>query len=164
MKPSQRETPDANRDPLTGAPGAHPIGTGIGATAGGIAAGAAAGTIAGPIGTAIGAAVGAVVGGLGGKAIAEHYDPTAEEAYWRDNFEREPYYQRGMTYDDYAPAYRLGAETRSRATDQAFDDVEGQLAEQYDRVRGQSRLDWEQARQATRAGWDRLDVAASRDQ
>src|SRR5881394_2140943 len=59
---------DANRDPLTGAPGAHPVGTATGAVAGGIAAGAAAGTVAGPVGTAIGAAVGAVVGGLAGKA------------------------------------------------------------------------------------------------
>ena len=31
---------DANRDPITGAPGAHPVGTGVGATGGG-AAGAA---------------------------------------------------------------------------------------------------------------------------
>jgi len=45
-------TPDANRDPLTGAPGSHPVGTGIGAAAGGVAAGAAAGTLAaGPVGT-----------------------------------------------------------------------------------------------------------------
>ena len=34
---------DANRDPLTGAPGAHPVGTGIGAFVGGAAAGAATG-------------------------------------------------------------------------------------------------------------------------
>lgn len=34
---------DANRDPLTGAPGAHPVGTGIGAVVGGAAAGAATG-------------------------------------------------------------------------------------------------------------------------
>lgn len=53
---------EANRDPLTGAPGAHPIGTGLGAAAGGMAAGAAVGTVAGPLGTVVGAAVGAVIG------------------------------------------------------------------------------------------------------
>ena len=164
MNPTNVNKAQANRDPISGAPGAHPVGTGLGAAAGGIAGGAAAGTLAaGPVGTVIGAAVGAVLGGLGGKAIAEHYDPTVEEAYWRGNFEREPYYQRGMTYDDYAPAYRLGGEARSRAADQSFEDVEGQLAEQYGQVRGQSRLEWEHARQATRAGWDRLDVAATRN-
>src|SRR5450432_1765621 len=84
--------PETNPDPITGAPGAHPIGVGIGAAAGGITAGEAAGTLAaGPIGTVIGAAVGAVVGGMGGKAIAEHFDPTIEEQYWRGAYTREPY-------------------------------------------------------------------------
>lgn len=67
---------DANRDPLTGEPRSHPVGTGLGAVAGGAAAGAATGTFAGPVGTAIGAAAGAVVGGFVGKAIAEGFDPT----------------------------------------------------------------------------------------
>ena len=68
-----------NRDPITGASGAHPVGVGLGAAVGGIAAGAAAGTLAaGPIGTVVGAAAGAVAGGLGGKAVAEHFDPTVE--------------------------------------------------------------------------------------
>ena len=68
-----------NRDPITGAPGAHPVGVCLGAAAGGIAVGAAAGTLAaGPVGTVVGAAVGAVAGGLGGKAVAEHFDPTIE--------------------------------------------------------------------------------------
>src|SRR5579862_6674715 len=59
--------PSDNRDPITGTPGAHPVGVGIGAAVGGLAAGAAAGTLAaGPVGTVVGAAVGAVMGGLGG--------------------------------------------------------------------------------------------------
>ena len=65
-----------NRDPITGAPGAHPVGTGVGAAAGGIAAGAAAGSVVGPVGTVVGAAVGAVAGGLVGKGVAEKVDPT----------------------------------------------------------------------------------------
>ena len=77
---------DANLDPLSGAPGAHPVGTGVGAAAGGVVAGALAGTVAGPVGTLVGAAVGAVAGGLAGKGIAEMIDPTAEEAYWRENY------------------------------------------------------------------------------
>ena len=81
----------ANRDPLTGAPGAHPVGTAAGAVAGGLATGAAVGTVAGPVGTAVGAAVGAVVGGLAGKGIAEQIDPTVEDAYWRDNYASRPY-------------------------------------------------------------------------
>jgi hypothetical protein len=118
------KTPDANRDPITGEAGAHPVGTGVGAAAGGMAAGAAAGTVAaGPVGTLVGAAVGAVAGGLAGKAVAEHFDPTVEDTYWRDNFQSQGYYQKGMTYEDYEPAYRLGYESRSRYASANFDEI-----------------------------------------
>ena len=149
--------PSLNRDPISGAPGAHPVGVGIGAAAGGLAAGAAAGTVAaGPVGTVVGAAVGAVIGGLGGKAVAEHFDPTVEEQHWRGNYEREPYYQRGMTFDDYAPAYRVGGDARGRYGDASFDDVEDELASDYKRARGKSRLEWGDARDASRAAWTRV--------
>jgi len=76
---------DPHVDPLSGAPGAHPVGAGMGAIAGGAAVGAAAGAIVGPVGTFVGLAVGAVIGGLAGKGVAEMIDPTAEEVYWRNN-------------------------------------------------------------------------------
>jgi hypothetical protein len=155
---------DANRDPITGAPGSHPVGTGIGAAAGGIAAGAAAGTLAaGPVGTAIGAAAGAIAGGLAGKAVAEKMDPTAEEAYWQENYGREPYYENGMTYDDYAPAYRVGYESRARYGGGRFDDVENDLATDYQARRGKSRLGWDRAKHAARAAWDRIERAMPGD-
>lgn len=148
-----------NRDPITDAPGAHPVGTGIGAAIGGAAAGAAIiGTAAaGPVGAAVGAAAGAIVGGLGGKAVAEYYDPTLVDDYWRDRYTSEPYYQTGMSYDDYAPAYRLGAEARSLNRDSTFERAEARLAEQYDRIKEKSRLQWEHAKHAVRAGWHRGD-------
>ena len=62
------------------------MGTGVGAVLGGVAAGAATGSVAGPIGTVVGAAVGAVLGGLAGKGVAESIDPTAEQAYRKDNY------------------------------------------------------------------------------
>jgi len=89
------------------------------------ATGAAVGTAAGPVGTVIGAAVGAVVGGLAGKAVAEHYDPTVEDRYWRDAHTKQLYYDKAYTYDDYAPAYRLGGEARGKYKDRGFNDVEG---------------------------------------
>src|SRR6185295_7369116 len=94
---------DANRDPLTGAPGAHPVGVGAGAAAGG-ATGAAVGAMAGPAGAVVGAAVGAVVGGLAGKAAAESIDPTREDAYWRENYQARPYFDAATPYDAYQPA------------------------------------------------------------
>ena len=84
MLTSSRNTSKAkeeNLDPISGEPGAHPIGTGLGAAAAGAATGMAGGAVAGPAGAAIGAVIGAVAGGLGGKAIAESIDPTVEDAY-----------------------------------------------------------------------------------
>jgi uncharacterized protein (TIGR02271 family) len=52
--PNKDKKPN-NPDPITGAPGSHPVGVGVGAAAGG-----------------------AVPGGLGGKAAAEHFNPTDE--------------------------------------------------------------------------------------
>ena len=99
-----KQAKDLNLDPITGAPGAHPVGTGVGALAGGAAAGAAAGTFAGPVGTVVGAAIGAVAGGLAGKAVAEAIDPTVEHAHWEEAYVSEPYYSDRYTYEDYGPA------------------------------------------------------------
>jgi len=146
---------EPNRDPITGAPGAHPVGTGIGATAGALA-GAAAGSLGGPIGTVVGLVAGAVAGGLGGKAAAEGVNPTMEEAYWRENYAKETYVDAGRPYDDYAPAYELGWSGRAqRGAD--FNAVEPALATEWESRRGASSLEWAQARPAIRAAWDRAD-------
>src|SRR6187549_3085303 len=122
MKESNTRT-DANRDPITDAVGSHPVGTGLGALAGGAAAGAAAASVAGPVGTVVGAVVGAVAGGLAGKGVAEAIDPTVEDAYWRENYSSRPYVEPGSSYDDYAPAYQYGWESRSRFAGRSFDDA-----------------------------------------
>lgn len=153
---------DANRDPLTGELGSHPVGTGIGAVVGGAAAGAATGTVAGPVGTAIGAAVGAVAGGLAGKGIAEMIDPTAEETYWRQNYEGRPYVSYGEPFDEYAPAYRYGVDAFSRYPGQDYDEIEPNLERGWNGVRGTSRLDWDRAKEATRDAWRRVKDSVER--
>jgi len=146
----------ANRDPISGAPGAHPVGTGLGALAGGAAAGAAVGTVAGPVGTLIGAAVGVVAGGLAGKGVAEAIDPTREDAYWRDNYSERPYVQSGSTYEDYGPAYGFGVDTASRYPGRSFDDVEPEMSRQWNERSGASNLRWDNARDAARDAWNRV--------
>lgn len=163
MKTKDQDESDANRDPLTGAPGSHPVGTGLGAAAGGMAAGAAAGAVAGPVGAIAGAAIGAVVGGLAGKAAGEAADPTVEDSFWSRQYAQEPYYEKGLTYDDYAPAYRTGYEARSRYAGRSFDDAEDDLQATYERSNGQSKLGWDKARLATRAAWDRVERAIPGD-
>jgi hypothetical protein len=147
---------DANLDPLSGAPGAHPVGTGLGAAAGGVAAGALAGSVVGPVGTLVGAAVGAIAGGLAGKGIAEMIDPTAEEAYWRDNYAARPYVTEGASFDDYGPAYRYGVDTYARYGDRPFTAAEPDLMRDWEGARGSSTLTWERAKHATRDSWERL--------
>jgi uncharacterized protein (TIGR02284 family) len=147
---------DRNRDPISREPGSHPVGTGVGAALGGAGAGAAAGLVAGPAGALVGAVAGAVAGGYGGKAAAEAINPTAEDAYWRENYDKAPYYEAGRTFDDYAPAYRLGVTGRVGYSG-SFDDYEGQLADGWAAKRESSTLSWPQARSATRDAWDRVD-------
>lgn len=145
----------SNRDPLTGATGAHPLGTGVGAAIGGAAAGAAAGSVAGPIGTAVGAAVGAVAGGLFGKGVAEGLDPTVEDAYWRDNYRTRPYVEAGARYERYQPAYRYGWEARSRLGAKPWHESEAQLRGEWEAHPDSLGLDWESASGAMRDAYDR---------
>ncbi|MEK7953268.1 hypothetical protein [Luteolibacter soli] len=148
-----------NPDPLTGEPGSHPLGTGLGA-AGGAAAGAAIGALAGPVGLTIGGAIGAIAGGLGGKSIAETIDPTVEEDYWRQQFQREPYYTEDKDFADYGPAYQMSV-ARYRP-DSGFEEHEPAMAEEWDSVKQNSRLHWLEARAAVKAGWDRLHQQAGK--
>jgi len=150
---------DINPDPITGEPGSHPVGTGVGAAAGGLAAGAALGAVGGPIGAALGAVAGAVAGGFGGKAVAESYDPTAEDAYWRQNYASRPYYKAETSYDEYRPAYKLGWETRSRYADESFEEIEPEL--ERDWSNSGSNLTWDRAKHGVRDAWDRVSGSAT---
>jgi hypothetical protein len=143
---------DNNEDPITGEPGAHPIGTGVGAALGGIAAGAAVGTVAGPVGTVVGAALGAVAGGLTGKGVAEAIDPTEEDAYWRENYGTRDYVESGTIYEDYG----LGVDAYSRYPGRTFDDVEPEISREWNEGTRVSALRWESARHAARDAWNRV--------
>ena len=146
-----------NPDPITGAPGSHPIGTGLGAAAGGAAVtGALAGSAVGPIGTVAGAAVGAVVGGLLGKGIAEKIDPTREDAYWREQHARQGW-AKGRPYDDFSPAYRVGYEGYGEfgGAGQPFETHEAELRRRYEANR--PKLAWEEARPASHAAWKKFE-------
>jgi hypothetical protein len=125
-----------NRDPITGAPGAHPVGTGIGAAVGGAATGAAVGTVAGPAGTLAGAAVG-------------------------DNYLSRPYAVNGR-YEDYGPAYRYGVNVYRSFPDRSFDSMEPELSRHWPQSSEGSTLDWERAKHATRDAWDRVSSAVER--
>jgi len=156
---------DTNPDPITGAHGSHPGGTAVGTTAGGLAgaaAGAAIGSVVPGVGTVIGGVAGIVAGGVGGglagKAVAEHFDPTVEDAYWRENYPTRPYYAKEYDYEtDYAPAYRYGWESRSKYAGETYENRESDLERNWESAKGKSRLTWDKAKAATRDAWHRVE-------
>lgn len=150
---------DTNRDPLTGTPGAHPMGVGAGAAGAGIAGAVIGSAVGGPIGAAVGAVVGAVAGGLGGKMAAEAIDPTTEHAYWRNEFARRPYVTQGTPYEQYGPAFEYGWESHARNAGKSFTDLEPQLSRDWETRRAESNLSWNDARGATHDAWRRIDDA-----
>ena len=72
---------DSNPDPITGQPGAIPVGTGVGAALAGAAPAPRAAWSAAQW-RVVGAVIGGVAGGLAGKGVAESIDPTVEDRYW----------------------------------------------------------------------------------
>ena len=83
-------------------------------------------------------------------------DTAAEEAHWRENFKKEIYYEKGLTFDDYLPAYRTGWEGCARNRGRSFEECERELQADYNRNRGRSRLPWDRGKHAARAAWERF--------
>lgn len=150
---------DANRDPISGEPGAHPVGTGIGAAGAGTIGTVVGGIVGGPVGAVVGSVVGSVAGGLVGKGAAEKANPTVEDEYWRNNYSARPYIEQGRQYEDYQPAYRTGYEGYSLYSDssKSYDEVESQLQSNYEKNHGGKGLHWEKAKFATRDAWQRAE-------
>ncbi len=155
MKPQEEIERDSNADPITGEPGAHPVGVGLG-TAGGAAAGAAVGSPAGPVGAVAGAIVGGVVGAFAGKAAGEAVNPTEEDSYWRENHAKQDYAFPEDKEEEYLAAYRAGYMGPARYG-KPWDEVEGELERDWNETRGESTLGWDRAKHAVRAGWHRVE-------
>ena len=151
-KASRIESRMMNRDPITGAPGSHSLGTGIG-TAGGAVAGGVIGSLAGPLGTTVGGFLGAILGALAGHGVGEAINPTAEEVYWREMYGGETRYHLAHPYEDYAPAFMAGYLYRDRP----WSEAETELLALWERHRGNSPLTWDEVRDAAHAAWMHAD-------
>jgi uncharacterized protein (TIGR02271 family) len=141
---------------VAGAIGAA-LGAGAGAAAIGATQGAAIGTTIGPVGTVAGAVVGGVAGALAGKAVADHVDPEAEDAYWSDEYKNRPYVDKKLAYKDYAPAYRYGMEAEGKYEGAPYSDVENNLERDWNNYSTEqsSGLGWNKAKDAVRDAYDR---------
>ena len=147
-------TGSRNPDPITDAPGAHPIETGIGAAVAGAASGVALGAVAGPIAAAVGAAAGAVAGGYAGKGIGELIDPTTEDNWLRENFQSRPYVEAGDTFEDFSPAFRYGALAEAKYGDAGIDLMDEQLQRDWEASK-ESEMPWTKAKEAVQDAYDR---------
>ena len=145
---SNERTRDTNPDPITGQPGAHPVGVAGGGTGGALAGAAIGGALAGPVGAVVGGAIAAVAGGAAGKGAAEAVNPTVEEAHWRQ--------KSGKEFDQYAPAYRYGWESASQYQGRRFEDIEKDLEKNWSKTRGTMTTEWKDARQRTRDAFERV--------
>ncbi|KGF72014.1 hypothetical protein DO97_13340 [Neosynechococcus sphagnicola sy1] len=159
MNHENTNSPDqinANRDPISGEPGAHPLGTGVGAAGAGTVATVVGGVVAGPVGAVVGAVVGSVVGGLAGKSTAEHINPTLEDNHWRENYSSRPYVEAGTSYEDYQLAYRTGYEGYAQYghSGRGYSDIESDLQRDYE-AKQSGNLTWEKAKHAVKDAWDR---------
>ena len=155
---TKNDSVDMNRDPITGAPGSHPVGTGLG-SAGGATVGAVAGAVFGPVGMLVGGAIGAIAGAAVGHNAAERVDPTGETEYWKNSYSTRPYVKPGASYEtDYQPAYLYGVNTRNQTGQRRWDDtLETELQRDWDKHKATSSLAWNDAKPAVRDAWDRTD-------
>lgn len=152
------EERDANRDPITGEAGSHPVGVAAGGSAGAATGAAIGAAVGGPVGAVVGGAIGAVAGGLTGKAVAEVIDPTVEEAYWKKNYQSRPYYSPGRQYYDYGTAYRYGWESavRPENSEKKFEDIESDLETSWPSYRNTDKDSWQDFREAVRDAYNRV--------
>ena len=143
-----------NPDPITDAPGSHPIETGVGAALGGAATGAALGAAIGPPGVVLGTIAGAVVGGFAGKGVGELIDPTTEDNWIREWLAGR---DRGALDDEKATkAYRFGLREEANHPTETFDAAEPQLRAKWERQRDRDDPRWEDVSGSARAGFEKL--------
>lgn len=143
---------DANRDPITGEPGSHPVGTGVGATAAGAVGAVAGAAVAGPVGAVAGAAIGASLGGMAGHAVGEKVNPTyaqVEPDLQRDFSSRS--YAKGQTFDQYKPAYEYGSQSYAKYGRTQ----DGQRREWDDRLEAELQQGWSNTKASVNMGFDK---------
>lgn len=151
---------DANRDPITGEPGSHPVGSTLGAAAAGTA-GAVVGSLAGPVGIVVGSALGVAAGAAVGHNAAESANPTVIdiEPELRDSFATRPYASQG-TYEDYRGAYAFGAQKRTQfeGSREWDDHLEAQLRSDWEQHPDAAHRSWDEVRPAVRDSWTQADA------
>ena len=90
----------------------------------------------------------------------------SQSAYWKQQFQNEPYYQQGRQFSDYEQAYNTGEQGRNQygTSGQSFEQSESNLRGDYENsTKGASgALKWDEGgKQACKAAWDRAGSQSS---
>jgi hypothetical protein len=88
-------------------------------------------------------------------------DAFDEELYWARYFRSEPGYDPSRSFEQYAPAYRLGIAWRLADDQRAWNDCEHELRSIWERHSCSECLPWELARGPVQAAWTRVHNALS---
>ena len=83
-------------------------------------------------------------------------DLVQEEKYWRENHANQPYADKNIPFEQYAPAYRTGIEAAGKHPDKRFEEIEDDVILDYQRHRVGAALPWDHARHAVHAAWAKL--------
>jgi hypothetical protein len=92
----------------------------------------------------------------GFKATDAQLDWTAEETFWRQNWQSRPYASADRDFEFYSPAYRYGYESATRHHGRSYSEVENDLRTGWDRYEHRGKATWENIKDAVRDGWNRV--------
>jgi hypothetical protein len=91
-----------------------------------------------------------------GRTAAKPVDLKAEEEYWRKHHEDQPHASEGTTFEQFAPAYRVGAEAAQKYPGREFDEIEVDVVLDYEKHEVGSALPWDHVRGASKAAWAKV--------
>lgn len=83
--------------------------------------------------------------------------------HWQKQFSKEPYFESGRKFEDYEPAYKLGADARQKHDGKRFEQAEPEIKQQWESLKTNAHIGWEKAKLAARASWDRAERAMPGD-
>ena len=72
-------------------------------------------------------------------------EPKKEEIYWREQHAKQPYADKNLACEHYAPAYRTGIKAAEKYPGKPFEEIEDEVALDYERNKAGSALPWDHA-------------------
>lgn len=91
-----------------------------------------------------------------GPTATQPVDLKAEEEYWRKHHKDQPHASEDTTFEQFAPAYRVGAQAADKYPGKEFDEIEVDVALDYEKHEVGSALPWDHVRQASKAAWAKV--------